>query len=356
MLLVGMISSIIRIYLHKIIMQNYLLEKLVAQPIPSTSPYHKYIQNPFRVEHPNLFSASPAKQATNKARQFIAPFGDCIPCIDPIAKYIEVCTSLLYQPLITPEILINFKHMVSMLPVNLSELDFMEVTLPTTSKGCLALDLDETLIHSLGSSDDYEKLGLVPSEIATIVYENKSGLEYMIDFVLRPSVLKFLSQLSKAYQIIVNLQNITLQVFTASSKKYAEKMVEVLDPDGTTITSVLSRKSCISRGQVRLKDLRLLKGKKMERTIIVDNTIAAFSGQLENGIYIPSFYGNKNDCELGKVADFLLGIAEAEDFRPHVASFAGIVKLYKEYSKGHNQLAMLLIQLLLYSGVHYEEC
>ncbi len=65
----------------------------------------------------------------------------------------------------------------------------------------------------------------------------------------------------------------------------------------------------------------------------MDNTIASFCGQLENGVYVPSFFGDQNDKELPKIAEFLLGIADAADVRKEVTEFAGIVRLYEEYVK-----------------------
>lgn len=69
----------------------------------------------------------------------------------------------------------------------------------------------------------------------------------------------------------------------------------------------------------------------MKDIVIVDNTIASFALQIDNGIYVPSFYGEKKDRELDTITSFLESIAFVEDVRPLIKSFSGIQKLFKEY-------------------------
>ena len=71
--------------------------------------------------------------------------------------------------------------------------------------------------------------------------------------------------------------------------------------------------------------------------IIVDNTIASFSAQLDNGIYVPSFYGDNTDSEFEKIARFLLDIKDVTDVRPYVRRFAGIVRLYQLYENNEER-------------------
>eukprot|EP01022_Parablepharisma_sp_SALTPOND_P014743 TRINITY_DN2031_c0_g1_i1.p1 TRINITY_DN2031_c0_g1~~TRINITY_DN2031_c0_g1_i1.p1 ORF type:complete len:401 (+),score=3.55 TRINITY_DN2031_c0_g1_i1:143-1345(+) len=319
---------------NRIKMQFFTLKTSKAQAVPATSPYYKYTRNPFRMDSPILFPESPRKQVICRPKRFPKPFGDSskFSSIDPVSKTMLIYMHPIYQPAMTFEIQANFDYMVQISPALPGELKSRQITLPTSSMGCLALDLDETLVHSLKPLKDYTKLGIEFSNIEKAKFESKSGKEHGLKFVTRPYAKEFLTQLSQYYQIIVQLWLVsTTQIYTSSSKEYAEEIVRALDPDGSRIASIVSRKYCIPRNKVGLKDLRLLKGKKIEKIVIVDNTIASFSGQLENGIYIPSFYGSRDDCELGKVADFLTTIASADDFRPHVSNFAGIVKLFNEY-------------------------
>ena len=65
--------------------------------------------------------------------------------------------------------------------------------------------------------------------------------------------------------------------------------------------------------------------------IIVDNTIASFACQMENGIYIPTYTGQDEDNELEVVGNFLASIANVEDVRPHVKRFCGLTDLYEGF-------------------------
>ena len=70
---------------------------------------------------------------------------------------------------------------------------------------------------------------------------------------------------------------------------------------------------------------------RLEDVILLDNKVLSFAWQLENGIFIPSFYGDPLDEELPKIARFLISIVAVEDVRIHVVPFAGIVRLYRDY-------------------------
>lgn len=47
-----------------------------------------------------------------------------------------------------------------------------------------------------------------------------------------------------------------------------------------------------------IKDLRIIKNRKLKDIVIVDNLIHSFGLQIENGIPILDFIDNKNDMEL----------------------------------------------------------
>ena len=58
------------------------------------------------------------------------------------------------------------------------------------------------------------------------------------------------------------------------------------------------------------KDLNILKGIDLQKTLFVDNQVFSFATQLSNGIPIASFYGGKKDCELIRVLKYVHTIAE----------------------------------------------
>ena len=80
-----------------------------------------------------------------------------------------------------------------------------------------------------------------------------------------------------------------------------------------------------------MKDLRIIKNRRIEDIVVVDNTILSLRNQLENVIYIPAYKGNEDDTELISIMDFLVKIANTSDVRPYVTKFAGIKLIYKDF-------------------------
>jgi len=48
-------------------------------------------------------------------------------------------------------------------------------------------------------------------------------------------------------------------------------------------------------GGLKIKDLRIIKNRKLKDLILVDNLVHSFGLQLDNGIPILDFTNNKND-------------------------------------------------------------
>lgn len=106
-------------------------------------------------------------------------------------------------------------------------------------------------------------------------------------------------------------------VFTASHSCYGNPVINFLDPEGKYISRRFFRDSCreISEG-LFVKDLTIMKNRHLKNLILVDNAAYSYCLQLDNGIPIIPFYSNKKDTELRELANFLIGLAEAEDVRP----------------------------------------
>ena len=66
------------------------------------------------------------------------------------------------------------------------------------------------------------------------------------------------------------------QLFTASSTNYGELIANYLDPYGRLFDGRLYRDSCVSYGEVVIKDLRIIQDRRMEDMVIVDNSIVCF--------------------------------------------------------------------------------
>ena len=92
--------------------------------------------------------------------------------------------------------------------------------------------------------------------------------------------------------------NFEIVLFTASEKSYADACVKLFDPEDKYFSHRLYRPACLQAYQnVYVKDLSRL-GRPLERTIIVDNSVHAFGYNLDSGIPIASYYGQKPDSEL----------------------------------------------------------
>jgi NLI interacting factor-like phosphatase len=83
-----------------------------------------------------------------------------------------------------------------------------------------------------------------------------------------------------------------------------------IDPDNKYISHRLYRDSCLPMNGNYIKDLNVL-GRDINKTIIIDNSIIAFSLNLDNAIPIHSYSGNKDDrelCKLVEIMDYALNL------------------------------------------------
>lgn len=81
-------------------------------------------------------------------------------------------------------------------------------------------------------------------------------------------------------------------------------VLDRIDPDQKYIHHRLFRDSCLPIHGNYIKDLNVL-GRDIDKTIIIDNSVIAFSLNLDNGIPIHSFSGDKQDCELQKLVEIM---------------------------------------------------
>jgi len=159
----------------------------------------------------------------------------------------------------------------------------------------LLLDLDETLITSCTIRDDPEKI-LTPAD---------GGPPIMIK--IRPFAREFLKKMKEHFEIIV---------FTASINSYAETIVKELDPEKKFISYILDRNFCLeTKNGFYIKDLRIIKNRDLKNLVLVDNLVHSFGFQIENGIPIIEWTGNKADVELKYLMDYLLEAKKYEDMR-----------------------------------------
>jgi Dullard-like phosphatase family protein len=103
-----------------------------------------------------------------------------------------------------------------------------------------------------------------------------------------------------------------LVLFTASTKEYADEIVDRLDTTGL-ISARLYRYHVTALKTGFFKDLSKL-GRPLARTILVDNLPSNFSQQPLNGIQVSTWTGGP-DHELPRLCEFLLAIKDEPDVR-----------------------------------------
>lgn len=100
-------------------------------------------------------------------------------------------------------------------------------------------------------------------------------------------------------------------------KHYAEAIIEILDPEAH-ITYILDRSYCLeTKNGYAIKDLRIIKNRDLKNMVIVDNLVHSFGLQLENGIPILEWNGEREDTELKHMVDYLIQASYADDLREY---------------------------------------
>lgn len=186
-------------------------------------------------------------------------------------------------------------------------------------KKCLVLDLDETLVHSSFRAVPGADF-IIPVQVSflsfTIILRkqdvyltdvNLLQIEDVVHFVYvckRPGVDEFLVEMAKYYEIVI---------YTASLNKYADPLLDLLDPH-RTIRARLFRESCVYYEGNYVKDLSLL-DRDISQSIIVDNSPSSYMFHPANAIDCSSFIDDPRDRELDQIAAFLKGIKDVKDVR-----------------------------------------
>ncbi|CAD8148814.1 unnamed protein product [Paramecium octaurelia] len=142
-----------------------------------------------------------------------------------------------------------------------------------TKKYSIAIDLDETLVHSeeLKPNRRYDFQNL---QFGTFI---------------RPYCSQFLQTLNK---------HANLFVFTSSNIKYATTIMQILDPQKDLFQGLFFRDHCtILQDNTQVKDIKIISS-DLTKIILIDNNPQCFIPEPFNGIPIVPFLDNKADKEL----------------------------------------------------------
>ena len=179
-------------------------------------------------------------------------------------------------------------------------------------KKLLLLDLDETLIHSeIRNKNNFHILNKLKDK-ANCYHKVFSYIDnnylYYFDIFFRPHLFDFLHEIQNYFDI---------GIFTASSKGYADTIIDYIDPSHTIFNFRLYRDACIPiQNSIYIKDLRIIRNYEANNVILLDNSLYSFINQPKNGMLVYSFYWDDKDDQLIKAKNFLIKyLYKAKDVR-----------------------------------------
>ena len=147
------------------------------------------------------------------------------------------------------------------------------ITEPMTREFCLVLDIDETISHTM-------------------------RLSFGNYFLLRPGVIHLIRKLYHFFEI---------DIFTAAIKRYADNIVNKLDPNNTYVNYRFYREHCIYEGTKTVKKLVRI-GRELNKIIFVDNIKYNAKYNMENLYHVSSWKDDVYDQEMVKLQDLLIDI------------------------------------------------
>lgn len=166
----------------------------------------------------------------------------------------------------------------------------------STPEATLVIDLEETLMFSSLS---------VIQEAEFTFHTAFQDHRYKVYMILRPHVKEFLEAMSKIYELFV---------YTCAKKEYAEKILDILDPQRKLFRHRLYQDDCACVLGHYVKDLSVL-GRDLAKTVVLDNAPHTYPYHLMNTLPIKSWSGESQDRELQKLIPYMEKLSAAEDFQ-----------------------------------------
>lgn len=203
---------------------------------------------------------------------------------------------------------------------------------PTTSKGVrhygsdlvVILDMDECLVHS--QSLQSPRAPQVYAHQQQLFQKRRSsssaGRTARADFFqftlpegerfhvrVRPGLYDFLQKVCSKYET---------HIFTAALQKYADPLLDHIDPHQSLFAGRWYRDSCEfdRERRINIKNLANLPIlPQLDRAVLVDNNPLSFLANPNNGILVSSFLGDPSDNDLEKVWMLLEDLNGEQDVR-----------------------------------------
>jgi carboxy-terminal domain RNA polymerase II polypeptide A small phosphatase len=153
----------------------------------------------------------------------------------------------------------------------------------------------ETMVHS----------SFTPIENADFVISvDVDGTLMHVYIIKRPWLDFFLQQVAAVFEVVV---------FTASLRKYADAVIDHVDPYGA-VSARLYRESCVLHQGAYVKDLSRM-GRPLEKMVLVDNSPLSYAFQPANGLPSSTFLDNCSDVGLLDILEILLRVRGSADVR-----------------------------------------
>ena len=171
----------------------------------------------------------------------------------------------------------------------------------------VVIDIDETLGHFIQneiSTKYFNNYGYIFDDNTNKILfksNNKNKIKVGI-FLIRPYADYFLKKLNNLFFEIV--------IFSAGTKEYCDKVLDILDINNNIIKYRLYR-SHLSLRNINhdVKDLSLL-GRDLSKVIMIDNFSENYKLQQDNGLPINSWIGDTNDTSLRDLIPIMNYIVE----------------------------------------------
>ena len=171
-------------------------------------------------------------------------------------------------------------------------------------KYTIVLDMDETLGHCICNNikkSNVPPYGYLKLEDNSIISYNDDSYVKIGMFLVRPYAIQFLEELNKInYEIVV---------FTAGTKEYCDKVLNILDINNYIKYRLYRSHLSLRNIDNDVKDLSLL-GRDLNKIIIVDNLADNYKLQQNNGLPILPWISDISDMSLRYLIEILKKIKE----------------------------------------------